>query len=50
MWGAIIKWSKWSDMIDVRLPEVIFWDIIEKYIVNNSISMGGNSSWLDNVR
>ena len=30
MWGAIRncgKWSgKWSDMVDVRLPEIISWE------------------------
>ena len=32
MWGAIIKWGKWSDTVDVRLPE-IFWEIQLKKIL-----------------
>ena len=52
MWSLIRNWGKWSDMVDVRLPEIISWEIyiIEKNIVNNRLWMGSKSSWLDNTR
>ena len=58
MWGAKRNCGKWSDMVDVRLTEMIGYDvrldflrdIIGENIIKIRQWMGGDSSWLDNIK
>ena len=45
--GAVRNRGKWSDIIAIRLPDIIGWYNVRKNVINTSLWVGSYTCWLD---
>ena len=46
IWGIIVNWGRWSEMVVVKLPDKMAGSITFENILSMSIRMTSYSSWL----